>query len=130
MILENQIRKNLSAFLNGRMSQDRFEHWMEISSVDSHLDSRKEAHDLAVSINQALLEHNMGLRTDEETLQFLRRLLTSFSFSAADEGAGKESVQAWSTAATLTRPFCLDVQRHITSASVGNRISSAAPVPV
>src|SRR5687768_6899520 len=66
MIKENDIRMQLAALVDRRLSLDAFEDWLVASSWNMHKDSSRDAIELALSVELLLSEYSSGHRSEAD----------------------------------------------------------------
>lgn len=71
MITDSEIRQQLAALLEQRISQAQFEEWLVARSWNMHKDSTVTAQDLVATIELALAEFSNGHLSDRELRQQL-----------------------------------------------------------
>jgi|HubBroStandDraft_3_1064219.scaffolds.fasta_scaffold77025_2 hypothetical protein len=75
MIQESEIRRRLADALSGGADLDTFEDWLVQNSWNMHLDSSRDAQELASAIELAFAEHSSHHLSDHELRSQLLSLL-------------------------------------------------------
>ena len=75
MLTQAEVRHQLAAFLQNRLSLDDFEDWLADRSWNMHLDSPPAAQELVASIELPLFEYSSGHRDLDSLRVEIRKLL-------------------------------------------------------
>jgi hypothetical protein len=79
MIAQSEIRREISRYLRGDISLDRFEDWLVQHSWNMQLDSDEAAQKLAASVELRLAEHSSGHLNESELREQLRSFVNQFT---------------------------------------------------
>ena len=83
MLTQAEVRQQLAAFLQNRLSLDDFEDWLADRSWNMHQDSPLVAQQLVASIELPLFEYSSGHRDLSSLRRELRGLLDQINLSVA-----------------------------------------------
>jgi hypothetical protein len=84
MLQTSEIRGQIIQELTGRLSLEDFEDWLAQRSWNMHLDSPREAQELAADIQLRLAEFSLGHLPETELREDFKKFVSNFVVHAGD----------------------------------------------